>query len=387
MWLDIPVHTDIVGNGLAEGELAEQLSQYRYEPGMMRPYINNRNERVVSIVTNRDEAGKPIRSEIPVGEFLNRGIHVNTATLLRDEWARLDGVVTRVSRERLKAWAELSAAVPYGGFDGMANPFIEYETMDDPLEAFVDMEAMTEGRNDAPKFGLQGMPLPITHADYWISKRRLLRSRSGRMPLSTVMAEAATRRVAERIEDTLIGVSTGVVMSPAGANAYTNPSAVYGYLSIPQRLTKSDMTRPTAGGYTPKKTVDELIVARELMVAAGFYGPYVVYYSTDWDQYMDTDYSSTYAGETLRSRLAKIGGITRISRLDRLRSSTYPFRMIMVQMTSDVIQAIDGMRMTMLQWDSLGGLRINFKVMAIQAPLIRFNQDGDTGIVDLVAPA
>jgi len=52
----------------------------------------------------------------------------------------------------------------------------------------------------------------------------------------------------------------------------------------------------------------------------------------------------------------------------------------MVQMTSDVARAINGMPITTVQWESAGGMRLNFKVMAIQVPQIRSDYDGNSGI-------
>jgi hypothetical protein len=52
----------------------------------------------------------------------------------------------------------------------------------------------------------------------------------------------------------------------------------------------------------------------------------------------------------------------------------------MVQMTSEAAQAINGMAPTLIQWESQGGLRLNFKIMAIQVPLLRADFDGNCGI-------
>ena len=55
--------------------------------------------------------------------------------------------------------------------------------------------------------------------------------------------------------------------------------------------------------------------------------------------------------------------------------------MIMVQMTPDVARAVNGMDITTVQWESVGGMRLNFKVMAIQVPQLRADYDGRCGIV------
>src|SRR5690606_24326448 len=107
------------------------------------------------------------------------GVVINGPTSLRkDEWIQLDQVVLRAARARLRAWSDLASANTFGGFNGMAKLILEHETMSDPGEASVDFDGLTDGRTDAPKFQLEGLPLPITHSDFWFSSRRLAVSRN-----------------------------------------------------------------------------------------------------------------------------------------------------------------------------------------------------------------
>jgi hypothetical protein len=111
--------------------------------------------------------------------------------------------------------------------------------------------------------------------------------------------------------------------------------------------------------------------------------------------------------QTLRDRLRAIGDVADVRRLDFLFSSIapwsapptgtnifgvvpgpgpenvvqgYPFVMLLVQMTPDVAQAINGMDITTIQWETLGGMQINFKVMAIQVPRLRSDFYQNCGI-------
>jgi len=52
-----------------------------------------------------------------------------------------------------------------------------------------------------------------------------------------------------------------------------------------------------------------------------------------------------------------------------------------VQQTSDVIREVVGMDITTVQWEEEGGMRLNFKVMAILVPQLRADFNGNTGIV------
>jgi hypothetical protein len=56
---------------------------------------------------------------------------------------------------------------------------------------------------------------------------------------------------------------------------------------------------------------------------------------------------------------------------------------LLVQMTRDVIRLVQGMGITNVQWKSEGDFIQNFKVLTIQVPQLRSDQDGHCGIVHL----
>jgi hypothetical protein len=67
-----------------------------------------------------------------------------------------------------------------------------------------------------------------------------------------------------------------------------------------------------------------------------------------------------------------------VRRLDFLTST---YTMIMVQMTPDVARAINGMDLTTVQWEEKGGMQLQFKVMCIQVPQLRYDYNGNSGIM------
>lgn len=376
---------DYVMNGQGFGEVGEQLSGCRYDPGLLRPYVGKNGRKYVTVNSGKiGDDGKPVYEARLVTDMMNAGIPIpvaNATSLRKDEWIELDRVVIKAARQRLRAWTDLEGASSFGGFNGMAKMILEHETMSDPGSAVVDMDALTPGHNDSPLFQPEGLPLPITHSDFWFSSRRLAVSRNTGTPLDTTMAEAAGRRVAEMIEKTLIGVETGVTYGTA--TNYSRTPSVYGYLNFPNRITKTNVTTPT--GSNPAATVADVIAMRELAYAANYYGPFMLYHSPDWDAYLDNDYYALATtgmaspSQTLRQRLQAIEGITAVRRLDFL--STQTFTLILVQMTSDVARAVNGMELTTVQWETMGGMRVNFKVMCIKVPQLRADYNGNTGLV------
>ena len=71
--------------------------------------------------------------------------------------------------------------------------------------------------------------------------------------------------------------------------------------------------------------------------------------------------------------------------MDYLDPTGAAYVMVMVQMTTDVVREVVGMDITTVQWETKGGMQLNFKVMAILVPQLRADQNGNTGIVHAVA--
>lgn len=377
--------TDFVLNGQVIGPMGEVIGQgTRFDPGMLRPYVGDDGQKYVTVNTGRQKFDDKVKRMVPVYEKVRvsdlianghgNSIMTNATSLRKDEWLQLDNVIIRAARQRLRAWQDLAASNTYTIPNGMSKMVLEHETMSDPGEAVVDMDGLSEGRSDSPKFQLEGLPLPITHSDFWFSQRRLAISRTGGMPLDTSMGEAAGRRVAEMIEKTLIGTVTGATYGAAAD--YGRTPTVYGYTNFTSRITRTSMTAPT--GSNGSAVLTSWLNLRDDLYDANFFGPFMVYTSTDYDQYLDNLFSTTEpSAGTLRSRLLQIDGIRGIRRLDYL---TNTFTVLMVQMTPDVARAVNGMDITPVQWESQGGMRLNFKVMAIQVPQLRADYNGNCGI-------
>lgn len=363
----------VVGNN-GFGEVGERIAGCHFDPGLLRPYIGRDGKRYVTVNTGElkrdDKTGRlqPVYEARLVTDLINNGVPVpvgNATSLRKDEWIEMDRVVLRAARSRLRAWADLAAAASYSGFNGMAKTTLEYEKMTDPGSAKLDMDGLGEGRGDEPQFTTDSIKLPIAHSDFYLSSRKLAASRNSGTPLDTTLAEAAARRTAELVENLVI----------TGATAYD----IYGYTNFPGRITKTDLAVPNGSNATA--TVDDVLTMRELAYNANHYGPFMLYHSTDWDKYMDDDYVSSGGNnpnQTLRQRLRAIDGITDVRRLDYL---TNTYTLILVQLTAEVARAIIGMDFTTVQWESKGGMRVDFKVMGIMVPQLRADSNGNTGIV------
>jgi hypothetical protein len=386
--------------------------------GMRRPFFDDHGQPCVIVNTGQWTTEKGVRTQLKrkhrVLDLLSRGIidpvllTANASALRKEQWIQLDTAVHRSYRARLRAWADLAAANTYGGFNGQNRMTLEYEAMSDPGEAIVDMDAMTEERTDNPLFKLRSLPLPITHGGFWFSQRRLDISRNfSDTPLDTVMGEAVARRIGETVEKTTIGTQTGInygdvssgpTAHDQAAGTYTGAalaSTVYGYINFPHRITRTGMTKPTTGGWHPGMLINDVLACIELLRQNLQYGPFVIYNSTDWDQYLDNDYfrevtggSAVAPSKTLRQRVREIDGVQDMRRLDFLvpaaahkATGTNPFTMVFVSMTGDVARAVIGQDITTVQWPSAGGTRQNFKIWCINVPHLQADYSGRTGIL------
>ena len=345
---------DLILNGEAHGDVANTLMASNFDARALRPYIGPDGR---SYMVMNGEDGKPYP------QLLTNA----NASLTYLEWKLLDEAVIRAAKPRLRAVADVrSAGLQFTVPQGMGKTVLLTQTQSDITPATVSMDGLDEGQGDRPVYGLQNLPLPIIHKDFKFSAREIMTSRNGNNPLDTTMAELASRRVAETAEKMLLG--TAAAYQYGGGN-------VYGLTNFPNRATKT-LTDPSSSTWTPAQTLNDILAMRLQSQQMFHFGPWVIYNSTDWDQYLDEDFK-TYAQGTLRDRLKMVNGITDVRTVDYLPS----FTMVMVQMTTDVIREVVGMDITTVQWETHGGMQLHFKVMAILVPQVRADQNGNTGII------
>lgn len=355
--------TDIILNGQGHGSVATRLLDADFNVNALRPYINKNGVHCVTV--NRFNATKGAFEDVQVP------LQNAAATLRYDDWRQLDTAVVKAARYRLRLVSDLRGeGLQYTIPNGLGKQVLTTENMTDPGSATISMDGIRKGEGDRPEFNLVNLPLPIIHSDFSFSLRQIQTSRNSNTPLDTSMAEAAARRCAEAAEQLAIG-NYGTVAF-AGAN-------VYGIINSPLRITKT-MTNPTVTAWTQKTTVTEVLDMKQKSVAKKHFGPWILYTSTAWDQYLDTDYILTggnVATQTLRERLKKIEGIKDIRALDFLQS----YQMVLVEFLPEVIREVVGLDFTTIQWETEGGMKVNFKVMCIMVPQIRADAYGNTGIV------
>ncbi len=383
------------GGGRTGSKLATKFIQpvagSRIDPGVHRPYWDPKTgQPMVTVNTGRYKTDPKtgietaIKEQVLVKDLRDAGIYSptwNATSMEKLQWVKLDSLIIAAARQRLRAWSDLMAAAPYSIPNGMGKTILEHQSTNDPGEALVDMDGLSEIRSDGRLYQLEGIPLPITHSGFRYNRRELEISRSSGIPLNVRDAEAAGRRIAEKLENTLIGNAVGMRFGDATNYSSALSSKVYGYTNYPNRNTYT-LTAPT--GSNPEATISNILAMRELLYADGFYGPFMIYTSRNWDQYLDNDYArlgGNNANMTLRDRIRRLPDVIDVRRLDFLGQGSSTFTMIMLELSSNVAQAVNGMDLTTIQWETHGGMQIHFKVMCIQVPRIFSDISGQCGLV------
>lgn len=347
---------DIIVNGRAHGDVASVLLENGFDVAALRPWKGNDGRTYVGTRNSK-------------GELVAQSVFNANATLRKDEWIQLDEAVVQAAKERLRLVADLrSRGLVYNIPNGMAKTVLETQNASDISPATVSMDPTRQSENDRPEFDLTALPLPVIHKDFWFNARQLAAGRNSGMPIDTLTAQLAARRVAEEAEKLAIG---------NGASVDYGGGKVYGMTNFPNRITSVSVGDPTDSGWNGKKLLSDILKMRQASIEAKHYGPWVLYVGKGWDQYLDEDYSDNKGDNTVRERLRAIDGIQDIISLDYMASND----LVLCQQTSDVIRQVVGMDITTVQWETMGGMRINFKVMAILVPQLRADFYGNTGIV------
>lgn len=293
-----------------------------------------------------------------------------------DPTAVIDAAVVRVGLERLQFVADLySEGLTFSLPDPLSVPFLEHRTRGRAGTARRVMNPASRGETSVAPMGSDRLPVYITMADNQFNIRELRMSIRIGMPFDTAGIEDDTRAVNEAFEDAAINGATtldGVAMS---VNGYDAP----GMLNAPNANTKSlslaDWTT------TPNGTNVMLAITQMLAQEAADkkYGPYNLYIPTATGIAWQNDFKAN-GNDSIMVRISQItagGRALRIRPLDFLPTT----KVAMVQMTSDVVDIVDGQRPTVIPFTSLDGFTMHNIIMGIQVPRFRSDYNGNSGVV------
>lgn len=295
----------------------------------------------------------------------------------------IDKAVVEVGLQRLTLVADLmSAGLTYNLSDPLSIAQLEWSTQSKIGAAQRTMSPAARGENKLPIILPFRLPIYLTTDKFEIDIRTLKTSQRVGTPLDTSIVKQCTRAVNEAIEDAAINGATtldGQLLQDAG---YTAP----GLLNHPNVNT----TNITAAAWTTtpvgSTVFNEVMAMINILQKDKKFGPYRLYVGTQIGNTMDTDYNSGTSNPiTIRQRLLQIESLQAVRVADLLPAGTGATpsignKVVLVQMTSDVVDIVMGQAPTVIPWTSLDGFMIHNLVMAIMIPRVRSDADGNSGI-------
>lgn len=296
--------------------------------------------------------------------------------LRKEEWQQLDETLVGVARQRLIGISDLVSRGLSFNLGGLGVVLSQYEQLGDMSAAQVDFSAVTDGEKDAVTFTLKSVPVPIFHKDFSINVRTLEASRGPNSigaPIDRTQIETAAQKVTEQMEEVLFngmgtGADGGSVQQGAGV---TTQTSLFGYTNEPNINTQ-------AGGSWATATNPQTDLINTIGVLEGdryFGGQYVAYVPTT--QYNKLrNFFTDGSGDQIFDRVKRIQGLEDIRPGDRLTSGTA----VMVTMRRDVVDLAIGQDLTVVEWETKGGLMLHFKILCALAPRVKSDSLGGSGL-------
>ena len=293
---------------------------------------------------------------------INKALRTN-ATLPRSAWEAIDQTVVEVAGQRLNGIADLQSRGLVRNLDGMGFMYDTWQTMSDSHSAEQSMSGLTQGAQNTADYDETTIPLPITHVDFQIPLRKLMAMEQRGTPLDTTMVAQATRKVIEKLEDTLFNGSTVVA---AG-------NSLLGYMNYTDANQITTLTGSWTG--TIANCEKDLALLMAELETDRHFGPYILYvHANEWNDLQQRD--SSAGGISYYEILKSKQGIIDIKPTEALSAND----IVLVEMTRETVDITVALDITVVEWETYGGMQSNFKVMAVMAPRIKSDYNGRCGV-------
>lgn len=289
------------------------------------------------------------------------------ALLQKDEWISYDDAVRNITEIRLNGINDLrSMGLVYNAGD-LGSTIAEWDESSDMTAAEINMAGVTTTEKDTVAYDTNGVPIPVIRKDFQVNIRRLLASRRMGAGVDVTGAQIAARLVAERSEQMLFN----------GAGITIGGYTTYGYTNHPQRNTGSLNYEWDAAATTGANILSDVLAMVAAAEADRHYGPFNLYVPSAYWSKLRNDYSDNKGDNTIIERIRAIDVINDVKVSDVLAVDN----VVLVQMTSEVVDLAVAQDVTTVQWDRGDGMQTNFAVMAAWAPRIKQDFDSHLGIV------
>jgi hypothetical protein len=288
----------------------------------------------------------------------------------------MDRAVIKVGLQRLTFVADLlSEGLTYNLPDPLSVTLLEWQKTGRVGAAYRTMTPSSRYENKLPQMLPARLPIYLTMDGFDLDIRTLKVSQRMGTPLDTTLIEACTRAVNEAIEDAAINGTTTLDGQDLVVTGYNAPGLLNAPNANQQVLTISAWT-----GAAPNGTVvqQEILAMITKLQNDKKYGPYNLYVPPSVSIPLNMDFKAN-GNDSIYQRLLEINVGSRNLRI-RPTDMMPANKVALVQMTSDVIEIVDGQRPTVIPWTSLNGFKVHNVVMGIMVPRVRSDMDGNSGI-------
>ena len=201
-----------------------------------------------------------------------------------------------------------------------------------------------------------------------MSVRELMAAQNYGRPVDTTNAMIAGGVVGEGVESLLFN----------GSSFTYSGAQIYGYTTHPSRNTGNFEATGAAwdsAGKTGAQILFDCLAMIKALRGDRKYGPYRFYVCSDYASVLDGDHKAE-SDRTIRERILAIEGVVGVDVSDALADNV----VVCVQVTRDTVDIVDGFQPTTVPWEERGGLIENMIVLAAQAPRVKADGDGRSGI-------
>lgn len=299
----------------------------------------------------------------------------------------IDGAIARVGRTRLTVASLLidrGLTLPLPEWMGV--PVLTTHLQSDGGSARRG-QTLANARGENFKLDLTTISIPtyITWANWTMDARLAANAQRVGYPIDPAHVEAATRRVNEYIEESVIN---GVKEADGTYTKFYNV-ATYGLVNAPNAntMTFENNRAWDAAAKTGPGIVADIKSMIRTLVDNLKYGPYIALVPPDYWDVLSNDYVANYP-KTIYQRLLEISpavGASQVGNLTIVQADYLPAdTVVMFQATSDVIELVVGQLPTNASWEAEPGnpmSDIANIVWSVVVPRVKYDYNLNSGIV------
>lgn len=285
----------------------------------------------------------------------------------------IDKAVVEVGMDRLTVVRDILAmGLTYTLTDALSITQLEWLASNKVGNSQRTMSPEVRQENFLPDLLANRLPIYLTTSGFELDIRTLRMSQRVGMPLDTANVASGTRAVNESTEDAAINGATTLDGQDLQVAGYKAP----GLLNAPNAATQNLTLASWDATPVPATILAEVMAMMAKLRANKKFGPYILYVNTEVGAMMDNDYVTAAPQNTIRERLLKLDGLSGIRTADLIPAA----KVVLVQMTKDVLDIVIGQRPTVIPWTSLSGMTFHNLILAIMVPRIKWDYNLKSGI-------